>query len=510
MTKAHSTKATLKTRAVKTTLLASALSLGVAIGVTAPTLFTGQPAAKADAVSVTTPATPVDFTAVVAAVKPAVVSVQVKTEIPAGGQTGFGIPGFPEFRDLPEDHPFNRFFKRFGEDPRKDRERTPRRRFGQSQGSGFFISEDGLVVTNHHVIEKGSEFTLVMDDGTKLDAELVGSDQRSDLALLKVKDADRKFTYVKFAKDLPPVGQWVVAVGNPFGLGGTVTAGIVSAHGRDINARNYESFIQIDAAVNKGNSGGPTFNLQGEVVGVNTAIFSPSGGNVGIAFAIPAEVAEDVVADLKNGGKVKRGWLGVRIQNVSEDIAESIGLSEATGAMVTNTEEGSPARKAGVKSGDVVLAVDGTIVKNTRELARQIGRKDPNSHVTLTVWRDGKEIEIEVDLGLFPEQASAGNGDKPTPSEPVKPTLLQEFGLELQSNPDGEGVLIASVDRGSVAAEKGLAAGDVVQSVAGRSVSSVKDVRKQIDSVKENKRKTVLMRIKARNGIRFVALPLKN
>ena len=504
-------KATLKNITVKTTLLASAVGLGVMTGVVAPTLFTGQPQAEAKAVSVEAPAKPVDFTAVVQAVKPAVVSVQVKTEIPPRNNVqSFGIPGFPEFRDLPEDHPFNRFFRRFGEETPKDKRPNPHPRYGQSQGSGFFISEDGYVVTNHHVVDKGTEFTLVMDDGTELSADLVGSDAKSDLAVLKVKDSDRKFDYVKFSKDLPAVGEWVLAVGNPFGLGGTVTAGIVSAHGRDINARNYESFIQIDAAVNKGNSGGPTFNLKGEVVGVNTAIFSPSGGNVGIAFAIPSEVASDVVKDLKSGGKVKRGWLGVRIQNISDDIADSLGLAEAHGAMVTSTDDNGPAKKFGVKSGDVILAVDGHPIKNTRELARSIGRADPESDVELTIWRDEKEVKLKVHLGLFPDMAQADNTDNNAPQTmPAKPAELEEFGLTLSVDPNGEGILIEQVEADSIASEKGLSKGDVIQAVAGKNVDKVADMRKLIDESKNDGRKTVLMRIMSKAGVRFVALPLK-
>ncbi|WP_198662955.1 Do family serine endopeptidase [Cohaesibacter intestini] len=495
---------------VKATMLASALSLGVVAGATVPTLMTGQPAANAEPVQVTTPARPLDFTAVVKAVKPAVVSVQVKTQISTPEGNKFGIPGFPEFRDLPKDHPFNRFFRRFGEEQEGNGEkRKPRPRFGQSQGSGFFISDDGLVVTNHHVIDKGSEFTLVMDDGSELEADLLGSDERSDLALLRVKNPDRKFDYVRFAEELPDVGEWVLAVGNPFGLGGTVTAGIVSAHGRDINARNYESFIQIDAAVNKGNSGGPTFNLKGEVIGVNTAIFSPSGGNVGIAFAIPAEVAKDVVADLKNGGKVKRGWLGVHIQNVSEDIADSLGLAEAAGAMVTHTDETAPAYKAGVQIGDVILAVDDVPVKNTRELARAIGRAEPESDVELTIWREDQEIKLKVHLGLFPDQVSNDTDEQTQPQQPAAPAEVEEFGLELQASPDGDGVAILSVDSNSIAAEKGLAEGDVIQSVAGKKVATIGDVRKQLSDAKSGNRKTILMRVKTKNGVRFVALPLK-
>ncbi|WP_373235634.1 Do family serine endopeptidase [Cohaesibacter celericrescens] len=500
-----------KNTPVKTMLLASTLCLGVVAGATIPTLLTGSPSAQAKAVEVTSPAKPVDFSGVVKAVKPAVVSVQVKTKIstPSSSQS-LGIPGFPEFKDLPKDHPFNRFFRRFGEETPQEGEKQPSRpRYGQSQGSGFFISEDGLVVTNHHVVDSGSEFTLVMDDGTELKADLVGSDEKSDLALLKVQDSDRTFEYVKFAEELPAVGEWVLAVGNPFGLGGSVTAGIVSAHGRDINARNYESFIQIDAAVNKGNSGGPTFNLKGEVIGVNTAIFSPSGGNVGIAFAIPSEVAQDVVADLQDGGKVKRGWLGVHIQNVTEDIADSLGLAEAAGAMVTHTDESAPAFKSGVQIGDIILAVEDNPVKNTRELARLIGRADPDSDVELTIWREDREIKIEVHLGLFPDQASISEQKQIEPAKPIAPAEVEEFGLELQVSPDEEGVVITRINPDSVAAEKGLVQGDVIQSVAGKKVDSIKQLRQQIAEAKDGSRKTILMRVKTQNGIRFVALPLK-
>ena len=502
------TKSVLKKSPVKMTLLASALCVGAVAGATIPTLLTGQPQAEAKAVEVNAPTAPADFTAVVKAVKHAVVSVQVKTEITTPASQTFGIPGFPEFKDLPEDHPFNRFFRRFGDQEQDNNSKPKRPRYGQSLGSGFFISEDGLVVTNHHVIDHGSEFKLVMDDGTELDADLVGSDQKSDLALLRVKNSDQKFDYVKLADDVPEVGSWVVAVGNPFGLGGSVTAGIVSAHGRDISARNYESFLQIDAAVNKGNSGGPTFNLKGEVIGVNTAIFSPSGGNVGIAFAIPSPVVKDVVNDLKDGGKVKRGWLGVHIQNVTDDIADSLGLAEAGGAMVTHTDETAPAYKAGVKVGDVILAVDGKTVKNTRELARAIGHADPDSKVELTIWRDSQEVKLNVELGLFPEQASLDEGQD-QPSQPAMPAEVAEFGMELQAVADGSGVEIVDIDPDSITAEKGLVKGDVIQAVAGKNVETVAAVRKLVEEAKKGSRKTILMRVKTQAGIRFVALPLK-
>ncbi len=228
------------------------------------------------------------------------------------------------------------------------------RQYGISQGSGFFISDDGYLVTNHHVIENGTEFTVIDRDGKEYDAKLIGADKRTDLALLKV-ESDETFTYVDFAKEAPQVGEWTVAIGNPFGLGGSVTAGIVSARGRDIGAGPYDDFIQIDAPVNRGNSGGPAFNMHGEVIGVNAAIFSPSGGNVGIAFAIPASTAQDVIMELKDDGTVVRGWLGVQIQNVTDDIAESLGLEEARGAIVAEAQENSPAQKAGLRSGDTIL-----------------------------------------------------------------------------------------------------------------------------------------------------------
>ncbi len=272
------------------------------------------------------------------------------------------------------------------------RERGPR---PVSQGSGFFISEDGYLVTNNHVVEGGSEFTVVMDDGAELDAKLIGTDPRTDLAVLKVDDS-RKFTYVDFADDTKVrVGDWVVAVGNPFGLGGTVTAGIVSARGRDIGAGPYDDFIQIDAAVNRGNSGGPAFNLNGEVVGINTAIFSPSGGSVGIAFAIPSSTAKQVVGDLMKDGSVQRGFLGVQIQPVNADIAELLGLTGTKGALVSQAEAGSPANKAGIIAGDVITAVDGKEVASPKELSRLIGGMEPGKPVDITVWRERQVRDLQ-------------------------------------------------------------------------------------------------------------------
>ncbi len=336
----------------------------------------GTAPVHAEAVRVEAPAAP-GFADVVEKVSPAVVSVRVTARLEPAVNDGNGFSfNMPGFDSLPNDHPLKRFFKEFrGERGPQFGPRGGQRRPGGprpvSQGSGFFISDDGYLVTNNHVVEGGGAFTVVTDDGTELDAKLIGTDPRTDLAVLKVGEK-RKFTYVGFADDTKVrVGDWVVAVGNPFGLGGTVTAGIVSARGRDIGAGPYDDFLQIDAAVNRGNSGGPAFNLSGEVVGVNTAIFSPSGGNVGIAFAIPASVAKDVIADLIDDGAVERGWLGVSIQPITADIADSLGLDGTDGALVTDAPSDGPAHGAGIGAGDVIVSVDGETVESPKDLAKK-------------------------------------------------------------------------------------------------------------------------------------------
>ena len=336
-------------------LLAAVASIAVAGAIGFGAVTSGTVPVLADAVRVDAPQAP-SFADVVQQVSPAVVSVQVKGNIqPASMGEADVFGGQQGFDDLPDDHPMKRFFRQFrGEEGPKQGKRFERQGPGKprpvAQGSGFFISEDGYLVTNNHVVEGGSAFTVVMDNGTELDAKLIGSDPRTDLAVLKVDGAGTKFTYVNFTDDSKVrVGDWVVAVGNPFGLGGTVTAGIVSARGRDIGAGPYDDFIQIDAAVNRGNSGGPAFNLNGEVVGINTAIFSPSGGNVGIAFAIPASTAKEVVKDLMKSGTVQRGWLGVQIQPVNKDIAESLGLKDAKGALVSDAEPRRSCQEGGCR-----------------------------------------------------------------------------------------------------------------------------------------------------------------
>ncbi|WP_414471677.1 S1C family serine protease [Microvirga sp. M2] len=337
-------------------------------------------------------------------VKPAVVAVKVKVQNVASRDDGdgeqFALP------DFPPGSPMERFFRQFrDQQPDSPRGRRPQpRQFGQALGSGFFISADGYVVTNNHVVENAADVTVTMDDGKELPAKVIGTDAKTDLALLKV-DGGSDFPYVRLADQKARIGDWVLAVGNPFGLGGTVTAGIVSAQHRDIGAGPYDDFIQIDAPVNKGNSGGPTFNLSGEVVGVNTAIYSPSGGSVGIAFAIPASTVEQVVASLKDKGAVTRGFIGVQMQPVTKEIAEAIGLKDAKGALVAEAIKDGPAAKAGVQTGDTIIAVDGQPINEAKDLSRKVAQVAPGKTLSLTLWRQGKERTVTLEVGSQPKGA---------------------------------------------------------------------------------------------------------
>lgn len=488
-------------------LLATTAAVGLAAFAGFGLATTGTVPVMADAVRVDAPQAP-GFADVVEKVSPAVVSVRVKTEIqPAANDSQGSFFERFGFENLPQDHPFREFFRDFRGD-RNDRFKN-RRPFGgkrpSSQGSGFFISEDGYLVTNNHVIQGGTAFTVVTDDGAEFDATLVGSDPRTDLAVLKVK-ASRSFTYVGFADDTKArIGDWVVAVGNPFGLGGTVTAGIISQRGRDIGAGPYDDFLQIDAAVNRGNSGGPAFNLNGEVVGVNTAIFSPSGGNVGIAFAIPASTASDVVSELIKDGSVERGWLGVQIQPVSKDIAESLGLEESNGALVSQPQEGSPASKAGIQAGDVITAVGGEPVASPKDLARRIAAIDPGSDTEITIWRQGAAKTITVTLGDLPRAVQkAGTGKPVAPQE----SELAALGLTITPSESGDGVLVTQVEQGSEADARGIRVGDVIVSVNSESVSDGKSIETAVSAAQDAGRKAALFQIRRDDTNRFVALPI--
>jgi len=458
---------------------------------------------------------PVGFADVVEKVKPAVVSVRVKVD--AGART-MSMDGNSPF---PQGSPMDRFFRRFGQpdgmtpnipnDPRND-QRGPqqRRNFTTGQGSGFFISADGYAVTNNHVVDKAETVELTADDGKTYTAKVIGVDQRTDIALIKV-DGRNDFPFVRFTERAPRIGDWVLAVGNPFGLGGTVTAGIVSARGRDIGAGPYDDFIQIDAPVNRGNSGGPTFDVDGNVIGVNTAIFSPSGGNVGIAFAIPSDTVRSVVAQLKDKGTVTRGWIGVQIQPVTAEIAESLGLKTAQGALVAEPQADGPAAKAGIVAGDVITAVNGTPVKDARDLARQIGAMAPNAAVKVTIMRKGEEKTIPLTLGELPKEQRQARAT--TEEDKSQGSSVPRLGLRLAPAADvsgagAEGVIVTGVENGGIAAEQGLKTGDVILEVAGKRVANPDEVNKAVGAARMEGKKSVLMRVKSGEATKFVALRL--
>jgi serine protease Do len=437
-------------------------------------------------------------------VMPAVVSVQVKfANAAAAGDDAGADQGQKQMPGLP-DGPLGEFFKQFrGQGmPGQGGGENERPRGGMAQGSGFIISADGYAVTNNHVVKGADEVSVTMKDGTEYKAEVIGTDPKTDLALIKIKGDGKAFDYVSFSKDEPRVGDYVMAVGNPFGLGGSVTTGIVSARGRDIGAGPYDDFLQIDAAINHGNSGGPAFNLEGEVVGINTAIYSPSGGSVGIGFAIPASSAESVISSLKENGKVTRGWLGVQIQPVTEDIAESLGLEAAKGAIVADVTEASPALAAGIKQGDTILNFDGKDIGDSRDLSRRVAQVKPGAEVPVTVIRDGKSMEITVKIGTMPSDPKMASKDGGTEAE--NSVSLADLGIKVAPAQDGPGVTVTEVAPGSAAAERGLKAGDTILEVAGAEVNAPSDVRA---ALKDNEKKRVLMLVKTDDGQRFLALP---
>lgn len=444
------------------------------------------------------------FADLVETVMPSVVSVQSKYTPVASRDDRSTREQRRQFQfGFPQGSPFEHFFRN---QPGQNGGAMPRpnRRNGTSQGSGFIISEDGFLVTNNHVIKGASEVSVKFSDGRELDAKVIGTDPKTDLALLKI-ESNAKFTPIKFAADKPRVGDWVVAVGNPFGLGGTVTTGIISASGRDIGAGPYDDFLQIDAPINRGNSGGPAFNLKGEVIGVNTAIFSPSGGSVGIGFAIPASTAEAIIADLKDDGNVTRGWLGVQIQKVSEDIASSIGLDKPSGTLVAAVTEGSPAEKSGLRTGDTILKVNGADIKGPKELSRAVAGIKPGTSVDMTVFRDGKQRDIKVSIGEMPGEKQASIN----PERDSGPAADQKLGLALAPAEDGEGVVVADVMPGSPAAEQGIRQGDVILEVDGAFVdqpdAAVAAIRQSSAKSGES---PVLLLVKNDRGQRFVALKI--
>jgi serine protease Do len=451
---------------------------------------------------------PIGFADIVERVKPSVISVKVKIkEKTASNDDNDDSPFQPG-------SPMERFFRRFGGPegiPGLRGHRGGRAITGQ--GSGFFISADGYAVTNNHVVDGADKVEVTTDDGKTYTAKVIGTDQRTDLALIKVEGGSN-FPFAKLADGKPRIGDWVLAVGNPFGLGGTVTAGIVSASGRDIGNGPYDDFIQIDAPVNKGNSGGPAFDTNGEVMGVNTAIYSPSGGSVGIAFSIPANTVKSVVAQLKDKGSVSRGWIGVQIQPVTSDIADSLGMKKAEGALVAEPQANGPAAKAGIESGDVITSVNGESVKDARELARTIGGMAPGATVKLNVLHKGQDKVVNLTLGQLPNTVEAkADTDNDSGKGANRGTDVPKLGMTVApansvAGAGKDGVVVTEVDPKSAAAERGFKEGDVILEVAGKSVSTAGDVREAINAARSDSKNSVLMRVKSGGQSRFVAVPI--
>ena len=485
-------------------LLGTVAALGVAVLAASPGSPLGMTSFIAPAQAAEAAATLPGFGDLVSKVKPAVISVRVKID-----QDNDKSAMLQQNRmNSDEDSPFDQFSRQFGFPGGMNGMPRPRHQMVTGEGSGFFISADGYAVTNNHVVDHAESVQVTMDDGSVFTAKVVGTDPKTDLALIKV-DGKKDFPFVTFSDQKPRIGDWVVAVGNPFGLGGTVTAGIVSASGRDIGNGPYDDFIQIDAPINKGNSGGPAFDMNGNVIGVNTAIYSPSGGSVGIGFDIPASTAKLVVAQLKDKGVVTRGWLGVQVQPVNAEIADSLGLKEARGAIVDNPQDNSPAAKAGIEAGDVITAVNGTAIKDSRDLARTIATLAPGTSVKLDVIHKGAAKTVTLALGELPNERQAKAGEGKAQPDGGTPRL----GLALAPAGDVQGagqkgVVVTEVDPQGPAAQRGIQTGDVILNVGGKAVANVGEVRAELAQAKSAGKNSVLLQVKNAQATRFVAVPL--
>lgn len=492
-------------RAFFGTATALALVIAGALGAklidTSPAIAATAPAAIGQAIAPQVPLSqPASFADLVERVAPAVVSVKVEGKIEMTAA---------------DSEQMRRYFEQFGIPVPDGAPEEGQERKSEAMGSGFIIDGAGYVVTNNHVIDGADKITVTLNDGRELDAKLIGTDPGTDIALLKVESAT-PLPFVPFGDDtkLRP-GDWVVAVGNPFGLGGTVTAGIVSARGRNIGAGPYTDYLQIDAPINRGNSGGPAFNTAGEVVGVNSAIYTPSGGSVGIGFAVPAATVTKVVAQLRDHGSVTRGWLGVQIQPVDDETAQAVGLPEAKGALVSMVTEGSPAAAAGFKSGDVVLKANGTDLKDNRALARFVAELTVGQTATFEVWRSGSNLTLTATIAARDEDKIRAAGAAPDPSAPAATETLpgvkvaaitDEIRRAMELDSDVNGIVVTEVASGSDAEQKGLTKGDLIVAIGNADVKSVDEITAAVKAAKDGGRKSVLVLVEENGVRRYLAL----
>ncbi len=477
-------------------------------GVTAFFLaFAALPGAQADA--------PPDFAALSERLLPSVVNISTTQKI-KGGAGLFGMP-FQELPDTPEFEPFREFFERFGQ---QQPGRPPQEREVTSLGSGFVIDPSGYIVTNNHVIDEAEEITVTFSDDSKYKAKIVGRDTKTDLALLKIEAKKPLLAVTMGDSDTLRVGDWVLAIGNPYGLGGTVTQGIISARQRYINAGPFDDFLQTDASINRGNSGGPLFNGRGEVIGINTAIFSPSGGSIGIGFAVPTALAAPVIAQLKEYGRTHRGWLGVKIQEVSEEVAESVGLGKPRGALVIEVSKGSPADKAGMKAGDIIIAFDGREVTEMRFLPRMVAETKIGKTVPVTYWRKDDYRTVKLTVGELEEpedavRADKEDKDKSRPKQagvetvmgmdvvPLTPALRNDYGIDEKQ----EGLVVLDVDPATEATKRGLRPGDVLADVNGEPIKTAADLKKAFTVARKQGRKFALVKVVRGQETAFITLP---
>ena len=506
----------MRLRSLRAAALATALAFPVAMPLLAPTSVHA--------------ATPEGFADLAATLSPAVVNIS-STQAAQQQRADRGGDSGPSF---PPGSPFEQFFRDFldrnrpgSPGPGPQRRGEPRPPGGDggggravALGSGFIIDNTGYIVTNNHVIEGAEEISVTLTDGTTLKAKLLGKDEKVDLALLKV-ETTHPLSSVPFGdSDTARVGDWVLAIGNPFGLGGSVTAGIVSARGRDIRQSQYDDFIQTDAPINRGNSGGPLFNMRGEVIGINTAIYSPSGGSVGIGFSVPANLAKTVVAQLREFGRARRGFLGVSIQQVTPDIAESLGLHDPSGALVGRVNDDGPAAKAGIRNGDVILKFNNQDIKEMKFLPRVVAETEIGKQVPVLVWRDGKPVTLSASVGELPDdvQQASASGTVPTPKPDATVTvaglgaklapLTDDTRDQFKLAPGTKGVVVTDVTAGGQAANRGLKPGDVIVEVQQQPVTKPSDVADLLQRFKKQNRKTVLMLVQSGDGMRWVPLPL--